>query len=642
MVSTLAKSILLTISLLISFLNTSFAISEAESTKVRMLINLMDYIAKDYKMAVNNGEVVNEFEFSEMTEFSGSAISFYTELVNSQTITEDEHTLAELKALQRLITEKKDFIAVKESADQVKQAIIGLDLVSLAPSTWPNFSRGKSLFEAECASCHGLSGAGDGAAGVGLSPSPTKLNDPEIMHGISPLQAFNTITLGIEGTAMRAFTELSSEEIWDLSFYILQLQYGKPTDEPMSAKHKIDLNQLATLSNEDLLSQDPTLDVKLLRTTIPAANDDHIEIARNLLKDSENALRAGSLEKATTSALAAYLKGVEPIEPRIKASDNKLFEELESAMLGVRTLIKSNPSEQEITAGFSVAYAALDEAELLLGEADRGLFMTAALTFSILIREALEAFFVILAILSILQSVNAKTAIRYVHGGWITAIVFGLIGWFFAGYLMQWDAQSRELMEGVIALFAVSVLLYLGFWMHGKSNASKWKAFVEDRVKGLLSKNNMIGLASFSFLVVFREAFESVIFVSSLTLDGNPDSNTGVLLGAIVSAIVLFGFAWSMLRWFKKMPITKVFLYSTYVVLALAFILAGQGIHAIQEGGYLNISSIPLNLKWPLIGLYPTYETILTQLMVFGLIVFLWKLSARKLARAQSLLKALD
>lgn len=82
------------------------------------------------------------------------------------------------------------------------------------------------------------------------------------------------------------------------------------------------------------------------------------------------------------------------------------------------------------------------------------------------------------------------------------------------------------------------------------------------------------------------------------------------------------------------MPITKVFLYSTYVVLALAFILAGQGIHAIQEGGYLNISSFPLNLKWPLIGLYPTYETILTQLMVFGLIVFLWKLSARKLARA--------
>ena len=332
--------------------------------------------------------------------------------------------------------------------------------------------------------------------------------------------------------------------------------------------------------------------------------------------------------------MAAYLKGVEPIEPRIKASDNKLFEELESAMLGVRTLIKSNPNEQEITDGFAKAYTALDEAEVLLGEADRGMLMTAALTFSILIREALEAFFVILAILSILQSVNAKTAIRYVHGGWITALIFGLIGWFFAGYLMNWDAQSRELMEGVIALFAVSVLLYLGFWMHGKSNAIKWKAFVEDRVKGLLSKNNMIGLASFSFLVVFREAFESVIFVSSLTLDGNPDSNIGVLIGAIVSAVVLFGFAWSMLKWFKKMPITKVFLYSTYVVLALAFILAGQGIHAIQEGGYLDISSFPLNIKWTLIGLYPTYETILTQLVVFGLIVLLWKVSARKLVKS--------
>jgi high-affinity iron transporter len=599
-----------------TFILLFFIALNSSSTKVRMLINLMDYIAKDYKMAVSNGAIVNEFEYGEMTEFSGNASKFYKELVSSNTIREDYEIVKELDNLQSLIQDKGNVTEVKVSADHVKQAIISLDLVSLVPGSWPNFSNGKSIFEAECASCHGQAGNGQGSAGVGLSPSPTNFTDTDIMQGISPLQAFNTITLGIEGTSMRAFTELSSEEIWDLSFYIMQFQFGTQNDLAGTSKHEIGLEQLAIMSNEELIAENPALDIQKLRTTNPSKNDDHIAIANDLLKASEEALRKGELDRATTSALAAYLKGVEPIEPRIKASDNKLFEELESAMLGVRTLIKSNPNEQEITDGFAKAYTALDEAEVLL------------------IREALEAFFVILAILSILQSVNAKTAIRYVHGGWITALIFGLIGWFFAGYLMNWDAQSRELMEGVIALFAVSVLLYLGFWMHGKSNAIKWKAFVEDRVKGLLSKNNMIGLASFSFLVVFREAFESVIFVSSLTLDGNPDSNIGVLIGAIVSAVVLFGFAWSMLKWFKKMPITKVFLYSTYVVLALAFILAGQGIHAIQEGGYLDISSFPLNIKWTLIGLYPTYETILTQLVVFGLIVLLWKVSARKLVKS--------
>jgi len=634
MTGKITKTITTFILLFFIALNSSFAISDSESTKVRMLINLMDYIAKDYKMAVSNGAIVNEFEYGEMTEFSGNASKFYKELVSSNTIREDYEIVKELDNLQSLIQDKGNVTEVKVSADHVKQAIISLDLVSLVPGSWPNFSNGKSIFEAECASCHGQAGNGRGSAGVGLSPSPTNFTDTDIMQGISPLQAFNTITLGIEGTSMRAFTELSSEEIWDLSFYIMQFQFGTQNDLAGTSKHEIGLEQLAIMSNEELIAENPALDIQKLRTTNPSKNDDHIAIANDLLKASEEALRKGELDRATTSALAAYLKGVEPIEPRIKASDNKLFEELESAMLGVRTLIKSNPNEQEITDGFAKAYTALDEAEVLLGEADRGMLMTAALTFSILIREALEAFFVILAILSILQSVNAKTAIRYVHGGWITALIFGLIGWFFAGYLMNWDAQSRELMEGVIALFAVSVLLYLGFWMHGKSNAIKWKAFVEDRVKGLLSKNNMIGLASFSFLVVFREAFESVIFVSSLTLDGNPDSNIGVLIGAIVSAVVLFGFAWSMLKWFKKMPITKVFLYSTYVVLALAFILAGQGIHAIQEGGYLDISSFPLNIKWTLIGLYPTYETILTQLVVFGLIVLLWKVSARKLVKS--------
>lgn len=96
--------------------------------------------------------------------------------------------------------------------------------------------------------------------------------------------------------------------------------------------------------------------------------------------------------------------------------------------------------------------------------------------------------------------------------------------------------------------------------MHRKTNAAKWKAFVEDKVKGVITQNNMIGLASFAFLVVFREAFESVLFLSSLTIDGRAKSNLGVLIRTIVAVVMLFFIAQSMLKWFKKLPIHKVFL----------------------------------------------------------------------------------
>ncbi|NQV53930.1 MAG: FTR1 family protein [Flavobacteriales bacterium] len=597
-----------------------------------MLINLMDYIAKDYRMAVSDGEVINDFEFAEMQEFSGNALMYFLALEEAGILTDVSAEHDALTALNALIASKASPAEVSAQAAFIRAAIVERKLVPLAPLKWPNHANGKALFNDLCATCHGAEGKGDGPAGTGLTPSPTKLSDRSIMDGVSPLQAFNTITLGIEGTSMRSFKELSEEEIWDVAFYIMELPYTQ--EKAAESNPIITLTEVATMNNEALREAYPGLDIPSIRKRENLIISGPMEIARMLLNQAESASVAGAKDEAVVFALKAYLQGVEPSEPKIKASDNALFERLESSMMGLRESIKSG-NAQEIQTNFEVAYSTIDEAEALLGSTERSMWMTAVITLSILIREGLEAFFVILAILGILQSMGAKTALRWVHGGWIAAVFFGVVGWFFAGSLMQWDAQSRELMEGLIALFAVVVLLYLGFWMHGKTNADKWKVFVETKVKGLISKNNMIGLASFSFIVVFREAFESVLFLSSLTVDGRESSNIGVLVGTLSSAVLLFFIAWAMLRWFKRLPISKVFLYSSIVVLALAFILAGGGVHAIQEGGYLDIHSFPINIRLSLIGLYPTYETIATQVLVFGLILALWKYSAAKVVKAQ-------
>jgi high-affinity iron transporter len=607
------------------------SLSPSSQTEVRMVINLMDYIAKDYVMAVKDGEVINAFEFDEMNEFASNASVYCQKLQDEGHVPATLQLDLEFERLASLIRDKSQPKEVGAQADRIRDAIIALDLVPLTPNAWPNRTKGAAIFSEACASCHGITGKGDGPAGKGLTPAPTNFHDRTLIDGISALQAFNTITLGIEGTSMRAFSELTPDEIWDLSFYILGMAFEG--NETNTQNPIIALEDASTMSNEELAHHFPALDIPTLRLK---GNLDLVlpmDLARNYLTQAESAAVRGLNEEAVAFALKAYLKGVEPNEPKIKASDNKLFEALESAMFQLREQLKQG-DPATIQPHFERAFEVLEQADDLLGSSERSMWMTATITLSILIREGLEAFFVILAILSILQSMGAQTAIRWVHGGWITAVFFGIIGWFFAGALMQWDAQSRELMEGLIALFAVIVLLYLGFWMHGKTNADKWKAFVEDKVKGLLSRNNMIGLASFSFLVVFREAFESVLFLSSLTVDGQANSTMGVFIGSIGSAIVLFGMAWAMLRWFKRLPISKVFLYSSIVVLALAFVLAGEGIHAIQEGGFVDIHSFPLNLRVGMLGIYPTYESIFIQLIVLALIWALWRYSAKAAAKA--------
>jgi high-affinity iron transporter len=625
------KKISILLLFLLAICSKSFSIQPQDEGKVRMLINLLDYIAKDYGMAVENGVVLSEFEYAEMNEFVATASNNYDALLSSGAIQESAVPSESMKQLKLLIEQMATPEEVAQAADKIKKNILSLGLIPLTPAEWPNLKTGQSLFAENCASCHGALGAGDGAAGAALVPPPTNFTGKGIMQGIAPFQAFNTITLGIPGTGMRDFNELSETDKWDLAFYILTLQYPAGLDQP--AGERIELDELAVLSDEELIQKHPELDIGSQRK---ASAPEKVEVkpplavARSFLTQVKSSYQKGDSEKATQLALLAYLQGVEPIEAQVKASDNSLFNRLESSMLNVRALIKSGASESDLNQGIADAMIVLDEAELVLQQGKRGIGMTAFIAASILLREGLEAFFVILAILGILKTVNAPAAIRWLHGGWISAVVVGVIGWFFADALLSLSAQSRELMEGLIALFAVVVLLYLGFWLHGKTEASRWKEFVEIRIKNLINKNNMIGLGAFSFMVVFREAFESVLFLSSLSTNTGNGSRLGILIGAIGSAIILGIMAWAILKWFKKMPIRKVFLYSSIVILALAFVLAGQGIHAIQEGGYMDIRSFPLNLKAPFLGIYPTYETLSTQILVLAGIGVLWFFNGRK------------
>lgn len=613
----------------------SFAGTRADRD-VRMLINLMDYIAKDYQMAVKDGEVLNEFEYAEMQEFGATSEEFAIRLFGDSSKSIGLNVLVEVRALQSMISSKASVSEVSAHAAGIKQSILDMNLVAKSPENWPSMNKGKALYSAQCASCHGTYGAGDGSAGAALQPSPTNFRDKELMAGVAPLQAFNTITLGIPGTGMRAFDELSETEIWDLAFYISSLRH----QDQRSAKPEIaiPLSDLASLSDVDLAQRYPDANIAAHRSNpqeLQATDDTKpTSTARQLLVAALQQYEEGNTEEAEALALDAYLQGVEPIEAQIMASDNSLFKDVESVMMKLRSEMHESAPFAQVQATHVTTLETFDRVDELIGNRDRGVAATAFLALSILLREGLEAFFVILAILGIMKSVNAPSAVRWIHAGWVTAVLFGIVGWFFADILMKWSAQSRELMEGVMGLIAVVVLLYLGFWLHGKTEAAKWKEFVENRIKRLVSKNNMIGLASFSFVVVFREALESVIFLSTLTADGETSSKIGVGMGFVVSAVLLFGIAWAILRWFKRLPISKVFLYSSIVILALAFILAGEGIHAIQEGGFIDVRSFPINLRFTPLGIYPTYESLLTQLLVLLIIGLLWKLSTTKTAPA--------
>jgi len=89
-------------------------------------------------------------------------------------------------------------------------------------------------------------------------------------------------------------------------------------------------------------------------------------------------------------------------------------------------------------------------------------------------------------------------------------------------------------------------------------------------------------------------------------------------------------------RFGRRLNPRPLMLVSSIVLTALAISLVGQGIRALQEGGYLALTSLSLP-SLPALGLYATRQGLLAQLVVLGLVlvpVILEKRTSTSSARA--------
>ncbi|WP_204275047.1 FTR1 family protein, partial [Stenotrophomonas maltophilia] len=77
-----------------------------------------------------------------------------------------------------------------------------------------------------------------------------------------------------------------------------------------------------------------------------------------------------------------------------------------------------------------------------------------------------------------LKKAERTDVLPYVHAGWIVALAAGGLTWAVATYLVDLSGASREMTEGFSAIFAAVVLLGVGMWMHQKSLAGRWQAYV--------------------------------------------------------------------------------------------------------------------------------------------------------------------
>ncbi|HYD30396.1 MAG TPA: FTR1 family protein [Azospirillaceae bacterium] len=236
-------------------------------------------------------------------------------------------------------------------------------------------------------------------------------------------------------------------------------------------------------------------------------------------------------------------------------------------------------------------------------------------SFLILIREGFEAILVISALAAYLRRSGNEDKMRYLHQGILWALVAsGLTAWAMAS-LFTLTAIAREVVEGVTMLFAAGVLLYVSTWLFAKREAQKWQSYVKAQVDRAVSGGKAFALGLAVFLAVYREGAETVLFYQALAI-GQPGHMPAQVAGFAAACVGLAVIYWLMRTASLKIPLKPFFAGTAVLLYALAVAFVGQGILELQEARWLPVTPLHGVPQVPLLGLFPTLETLGAQLLV--------------------------
>ncbi len=302
------------------------------------------------------------------------------------------------------------------------------------------------------------------------------------------------------------------------------------------------------------------------------------------------------------------------MENAIGARDSALKSELEGYFTRIVSLMKARSELVDIQAQQQALSRQLDQGASLLGGSRQGIWAMFIASLTIILREGLEALLIVAAITAYLVK-NEHTDKLYIIKN---SVVVGVICSLITAALFQWlftnAGASREMLEGITMLIAVVVLFMMSYWLLSKVEATHWKQYLENKLSRSLTAGSIAGLWFASFLAVYREGAETVLFYYALGADGSSDSLIGILsglgVGIVILAVIFFLMRYSVV----KLPLKPFFIFTGGFMYLMAFVFAGKGVLELIEAKVFIPTLIEAVPQISLLGVYPYVETLIPQL----------------------------
>lgn len=334
----------------------------------------------------------------------------------------------------------------------------------------------------------------------------------------------------------------------------------------------------------------------------------------SLLQSAQQHYKQGDTGKARESVSEAYFDVFEGrgLEAQVGIKSSALKSELESMFGNIIGLISSGADLSTIESAIAALISRLNEVANELDKASKTFFAILFNSFIIILREGFEAILIISALAAYLSKVGQKSKVKVVYQGALAALAASFVTFIIFQKLFKISAESQEVVEGITMLLATGVLFYVSYWLISKAQIIKWQHYIKSMVETSLKKESVFVLGFASFLAVYREGAETILFYQAL-YSGSDGSEgavlAGFLIGSIALVIIFIFFKYGVL----KIPLGAFFAVTSTLLYYLAFVFAGKGILELQNAGWINITPVMNFPTVDILGIYPSWEGITLQ-----------------------------
>ncbi|MET0153190.1 MAG: FTR1 family protein [Candidatus Binatia bacterium] len=322
------------------------------------------------------------------------------------------------------------------------------------------------------------------------------------------------------------------------------------------------------------------------------------------------------------AADAFFLFEESALDRELAVRDPSLYREVESQWMRLLSdMEEGRPTEAIRTQGTRVLELLARGAQA--AEAGSSLFADSML---IILREGFEAILIVSALAAYLVRIGQRSRAPYLYAGAALAVAGSVALWMTTRSLLDMSGSAREAFEGWTILAATGVLFWVSYWLVSKAEADRWQAFIRSRVEQAVGRGALFGLGLLSFIVVFREGLETVLFYEAVVARARSASDQSLLVsGFLTGCAALAALFVAFQRIGPRIPMRAFFNVTGGLLYFMAFRFAGAGIRELQEAGVVRQTPcdwVPDSMflaQW--LGVFPYVEPLALQALLLALAV---------------------